>query len=96
MGYRLRPVRFARQTARERHAHSPTAVRHCLAAGLFGEARSAIVCRRVRSAVAGGRKPSYDATARERILAEARRTPEPEQDGTAVWSLVTLRESMRW
>lgn len=44
---------------------------------------------------AGGRKPSYDATARERILAEARRTPDPEQDGTAVWSLMTLRRALR-
>lgn len=44
---------------------------------------------------AGGRKPSYDATARERILTEARRKPDPAQDGTATWSLMTLRRALR-
>lgn len=43
----------------------------------------------------GGRKPSYDTVARERILAEARRTPEPGRDGTATWSLMTLRTALR-
>jgi transposase len=43
----------------------------------------------------GGRKPSYDAQDRERILAEARRSPEPERDGTATWSLMTLRSALR-
>lgn len=43
----------------------------------------------------GGPKPTYDATARERILAEARRTPNPEQDGTASWSLMALRRTLR-
>ena len=31
----------------------------------------------------------------ERILAEARRSPDREQDGTAVWSLLTLQRAMR-
>lgn len=43
----------------------------------------------------GGPKPQYDAQARERILAEARRTPDPEHDGTASWSLMTLRRALR-
>jgi transposase len=43
----------------------------------------------------GGPKPHYDAQARERILAEARRTPDPELDGTANWSLMTLRRALR-
>ena len=43
----------------------------------------------------GGPKPTYDASARERILAEARRTPNPELDGTASWSLMTLRRALR-
>lgn len=43
----------------------------------------------------GGPKPTYDAQARERILAEARRTPDPELDGTASWSLMTLRRALR-
>ena len=32
---------------------------------------------------------------RERILAEARRAPDRERDGTAVWSLRTLRRALR-
>lgn len=43
----------------------------------------------------GGRKPSYDAVARARILAEVRREPQPEEDGTATWSLMTLRRALR-
>lgn len=43
----------------------------------------------------GGPKQQYDAQARERILAEARRTPDPEHDGTASWSLMTLRRALR-
>ena len=43
----------------------------------------------------GGPKPCYGIAARERILAEARRTPNPEQDGTANWSLMTLRRALR-
>ena len=43
----------------------------------------------------GGPKPTYDAQARQRILAEARRTPDPELDGTASWSLMTLRRAWR-
>lgn len=43
----------------------------------------------------GGPKPIYGKAARQRILAEARRTPNPEQDGTASWSLMTLRRALR-
>ena len=43
----------------------------------------------------GGPKPTYGAVARERILQEARRAPDPEQDGTASWSLMTLRRALR-
>jgi transposase len=43
----------------------------------------------------GGRKANYDAAARERILSQARRTPERQQDGTASWSLMTLRRALR-
>lgn len=43
-----------------------------------------------------GAPPSrYAAAARERILAETRDTPNPEQDGTASWSLMTLRHVLR-
>ena len=43
----------------------------------------------------GGPKPRYGAQARQRILTEAKRTPNPEQDGTASWSLMTLRRALR-
>ena len=44
---------------------------------------------------AGGRCPVYDLAARERVLAEVKRTPTPEADGTATWSLSTLRKALR-
>jgi transposase len=43
----------------------------------------------------GGRSPAYDQTARERILREVKRPPTPEADGTATWSLTTLRSALR-
>jgi hypothetical protein len=67
-----------------------------------GEAVSHLVARFNREGLAaltprgaGGRKPSYDAADRERILAEARRTPDPQRDGTATWSLMSLRGALR-
>jgi transposase len=43
----------------------------------------------------GGRKPTYTASERERILKEVRRKPEREKEGTATWSLSTLRRALR-
>jgi len=44
----------------------------------------------------GGAPPiTYGAAERERILAEARRPPDRERDGTATWSLATLRRTLR-
>jgi hypothetical protein len=45
----------------------------------------------------GGRAVVYDADAavRERILREFRRPPDRERDGTATWSLTTLRRALR-
>jgi transposase len=43
----------------------------------------------------GGRRPTYGPQARGRIAAEARRAPTPEADGTATWSLMALRKSLR-
>ncbi|RJG03296.1 helix-turn-helix domain-containing protein [Noviherbaspirillum sedimenti] len=67
-----------------------------------GEAVSHLVARFNQKGLAalaphgsGGPKPTYDASARERILAEARRTPDPQRDGTATWSLMTLRRALR-
>jgi transposase len=43
----------------------------------------------------GGPAVRYTSVERERILAEARRTPEQEVDQTAIWSLTTLRRALR-
>jgi transposase len=43
----------------------------------------------------GGRSPTYTAVERTRILAEAQRMPDREADGTATWSLTTLRQALR-
>jgi transposase len=43
----------------------------------------------------GGSQPIYGSTERERILKEARRMPDREQDGTATWSLTTLQRTLR-
>ena len=42
----------------------------------------------------GGRPRRYDDEATERILREARRTPTPKADGTATWTLSTLRGNL--
>jgi hypothetical protein len=42
-----------------------------------------------------GTPATYGVDARQRILQEARRSPDPEQDGTASWSLMTLRRALR-
>ena len=43
----------------------------------------------------GGPPTRYDAAERERILREFRRPPDRNQDGTAAWSLTTLRRALR-
>jgi transposase len=43
----------------------------------------------------GGRSPTYTAVERTRIVAEARRMPDRDADGTATWSLTTLRHALR-
>ena len=67
-----------------------------------GDAVSHLVARFNREGVAaldprhaGGRAPTYDAAARDRVLREAARTPTPAADGTATWSLTTLRRPLR-
>ena len=37
----------------------------------------------------------YTAVERERVLAEARRQPDPEKEGTNTWSLNTLQKSLQ-
>lgn len=67
-----------------------------------GDAVSHLVARFNREGVAapdprhgGGHQPTYGAAARGRILREAARTPTPDADGTATWSLTTLRRVLR-
>jgi transposase len=43
----------------------------------------------------GGQPRTYDQASRERILREVRREPTPQADGTATWSLSTLKGSLR-
>ena len=43
----------------------------------------------------GGQPLVYDHAARQRVLREVGREPTPEADGTATWSLSTLRKSLR-
>jgi len=43
----------------------------------------------------GGRRLTYGPEAATRIVAEVRRPPTPEGDGTATWSLAALRRSLR-
>ena len=42
-----------------------------------------------------GRRPTYDAAAREQIVATAQRPPDRKADGTATWSLSTLERTVR-
>ena len=67
-----------------------------------GDAVSHLVARFNREGLAaldprhgGGHKPTYDASARDRILREAARKPTPDADGTATWSLAILRRILR-
>jgi len=67
-----------------------------------GDAVSRLVARCNREGLAaleprhgGGRQARYGDAQRERILREARRPPTPEADGTAAWSLSTLRDALR-
>jgi transposase len=67
-----------------------------------GEAVSRLVSRFNREGLdalepghGGGPPTIYADAERERILAEARRKPHRERDGTATWSLSTLRRSLR-
>ncbi len=67
-----------------------------------GDAVSQLVGRFNRTGVAalaprhgGGPATTYGAQEQARILAEVRRTPDREADGTATWSLSTLRGALR-
>jgi transposase len=42
----------------------------------------------------GGYRPRFTGERRERILAEFRRVPDRETDGTAIWSIATLQKAL--
>ena len=75
--------------ARSVGRRSGDAVSH-LVARFNAEGTAALAPRR-----GGGQRPTYGPEARGRIVAEAARSPTPEADGTATWSLSTLRRSLR-
>jgi hypothetical protein len=67
-----------------------------------GDAVAHLVARFNREGVAalvprhgGGPATVYGPAEQTRILAEVRRTPDRQQDGTATWSLTTLRRALR-
>jgi len=67
-----------------------------------GDAVAQLVARFNREGLAaiaprhgGGAAVTYGEAARARILAEVRRTPDRAADGTATWSLSTLRRALR-
>jgi transposase len=67
-----------------------------------GDPASALVARFNREGTqallprhAGGRQRVYDEQAHARTLQEAQRTPTPRTDGTATWSLNTLKKALR-
>jgi hypothetical protein len=81
--------------------HNYTAAAHA-AGRRSGDAVAHLVTRFNQHGVAaivpghgGGPPPTYTVAERNRILQEARRTPERETDGTATWSLMTLRHALR-
>jgi transposase len=77
------------QAARAAGRRSGDAVSH-LVARFNAEGLAALAPRH-----GGGRSPAYGQAARERILREVKRPPTPDADGTATWSLSTLRTAVR-
>src|SRR6478735_8787725 len=76
------------QAARAAGRRSGDAVSH-LVARFNAEGLAALTPRH-----GGGRRPTYGPLERARIAAEAAREPTPEADGTATWSLSTLRRAL--
>jgi transposase len=77
------------QAARAAGRRSGDAVSH-LVARFNAEGLAALTPRH-----GGGRRPTYGPRDTGRIAAEAARAPTPEADGTATWSLSSLRRSLR-
>jgi transposase len=77
------------QAARQAGLRSPSAV-----AGIVGRFNQGGLAS-LRIAAGRGRKPTYDTTARTRIVSTAQRAPDRRTDGTATWSLSTLQRRLR-
>jgi len=77
------------EAARRAERQSGDAVSHLV--GRFNSEGIGALVRRTGQ----GNKPTYDAAERTRILAEVQRQPAPAEDGTASWSLMTLRRALR-
>jgi hypothetical protein len=103
---RARPqpaANVARATARLAVASCASYTEAARAAGRrSGDAVAHLVARFNREGLAaveprhgGGHVPTYAEAERARIVAEARRTPDPGTDGTVTWSLTTLQRVLR-
>lgn len=77
------------QAAREAGFRSDTAVADLV--GRFNQQGLAALA----IAPGRGRKPTYGAAARARIVTTAQRSPDRREDGTAAWSLSTLQRRLR-
>ena len=77
------------QAARRAGRRSGDAVSH-LVARFNAEGLAALTPRH-----GGGRRTTYGPEEAARIAAEVARTPTPEADGTATWSLPTLQKTLR-
>ena len=99
----LPAVMVARATALLAVARGASYTAAAQAAGRrSGDAVAQVVARFNREGLAaleprhaGGPALLYTETERQRILAEARRVPDRERDGTATWSLTTLQRALR-
>ena len=83
----------------QRHSYTSAAR---LAGRVSGDAVAHLVARFNREGLGavvprhrGGPPVQYTTQAREMILAQARRLPDRERDGTATWSLTTLQQALR-
>jgi transposase len=95
--------RVRRATALLAVAHGQSFTAAARAAGYRSVAAVTYLVRRfnragpaaLRIAAGRGRRPTYDAPARARIVATAQRSPDRRTDGTATWSLSTPERTLR-
>jgi hypothetical protein len=94
-------VAYTRPPQPQRHvaptrSSAPSAYRdHALGAISRSRSEPAEHVTRAKALLEVASGASFSEAARARILAEFRRAPDREADGTAVWSLVTLQRALR-